>query len=272
MTSNNFDDIYQRTTFKNSNCLVKTVSFGAMALVLSSLAGVLKAYAQEDQTFDAASVFFELNDTDGDLGLQAFVDGEPWSLLIIEDEDDGKLFTVRASRSLAQQGLNEIFFESSEPNFDELPADEFLARFPEGTYDVEANKLDGGELESEVQVTHLLPAPPANLAANGQATPLDCEVEAPPSVGTPVTISWDAVTLSHPTIGRVNEPIDVNQYEVTVEIEDLPNAEFTIKLGPDQTSVDVPAQLLALGDEFKLGVAAREESGNRTVIESCFAK
>ncbi|MGI9452105.1 MAG: hypothetical protein ACR2QH_15915 [Geminicoccaceae bacterium] len=242
------------------------------ALALASVAGASKAQNNNEEPFNEASVFLELNDTDGDLGLQAFIDGEPWKRLEIEGPNDKPIFQVRVSRNLAQQGLNEIFFESAEPGFDELPPDEFLARFPEGTYEASAKKLGGGELENDVQITHLLPAAPSNLAANGQQTPLDCEVEAPPNVGTPVTISWDAVTLSHPTIGRINEPIDVDHYEVTVEIEDLSNAVFTIELGPDQTSVDVPGQLLALADEFKLGVLVEEASGNRTVIESCFAK
>jgi len=267
-----FDPKPDTFVYKGRSCLLTTASYAVVAIFFASAASVSIAQEDDEQPFDVAEVFFELNDTDGDLGLQAFIDGDPWSLLVIEDEDDGNIFTVRASRSLAQQGLNEIFFESSEPNFDELPSDEFLARFPEGVYDVEARMLEAGELESEVEVTHLLPAPPANLAANGVSTPLDCEVEVPPVVGTPVTVSWEAVTLSHPTIGRINEPIDVTQYEVIVEIEDLPNAEFTIKLGPDQTSIDVPAQLLALGDEFKLGVGVQEATGNRTVVETCFAR
>ena len=250
----------------------KTVTCAAAALVFASVAGASKAEDDNEQPFDEADVFLELNDTDGDLGLQALIDGEPWKQLEIENPNDKPILQVRASRSLAKQGLNEIFFESAEPGFDELPPDQFLARFPEGVYEVSAKKLGGGELENDVQITHLLPAPPANLAANGQQTPLDCEVEAPPNVGAPVTISWDAVTLSHPTIGRINEPIDIDHYEVTVEIEDLPNTVFTIELGPDQTAIDVPAQLLALNDEFKLGVVVQETSGNRTVVESCFAK
>jgi hypothetical protein len=41
---------------------------------------------------------------------------------------------------------------------------------------------------------------------------------------------------------------------------------------PGQTAIDVPSQLLALGDAFKLGVVAQEMTGSRTVIENYFAK
>ena len=244
------------------------------ALLLALAAGLSHAQDADDNdaAFQEADVFLELNDTDGDLGLQAFVDGDPWRRLEIEDVKGRKLFQVRVSRGLAKQGVNEIFFESAEPGFDELPPDAFLARFPEGTYEVSAKKLGGGELENEVSVTHLLPAPPANLTANGQLLPLDCETEAPPVVTGPVTLSWDKVELSHPEIGITNTPIEIERYEVTVEFEDLDNAVFTQILGADQTAVDVPSQLIALGDVFKVGVLAQEASGNRTVIESCFAK
>jgi hypothetical protein len=259
---------------KGRTCLQRTAIFATSTIVLLAFSGALSAQEddEDESAFAVADVFLELNDTDGDLGLQALIDGDPWQRLEIENPAGRKILQVRASRSLAKQGLNEIFFESAEPGFDELPPDEFLARFPEGVYEVSAKRQGGGELESEVQITHLLPAPPANVAANGQLLPLDCEVEAPPSVGDSVTISWDPVDVSHPNIGTIGAPIDIERYEVVVEFEEVDNAVFTIILGPDQTLVDVPGQLTALGDEFKVGIVAEETSGNRTVIESCFAK
>ena len=38
---------------------------------------------EEELEFEEADLFFELNDTDGDLGLQGFVDGEAWKRLEI---------------------------------------------------------------------------------------------------------------------------------------------------------------------------------------------
>jgi hypothetical protein len=34
--------------------------------------------------------------------------------------------------------------------------------------------------------------------------------------------------------------------------------------------MSIPAEFLALGDEFKYEILAREESGNQTAVESCF--
>lgn len=68
--------------------------------------------------FSVANVFLELNDTDGDLGIHALIDGQ------------------------RQQGLTELFFESAEPPFDELPPETFFRRFPEGEYEVEGMALD----------------------------------------------------------------------------------------------------------------------------------
>ena len=38
--------------------------------------------------FADASIFFELNDTDGDLGIHALIDGEGWKRLEIEDPSE----------------------------------------------------------------------------------------------------------------------------------------------------------------------------------------
>lgn len=244
------------------------------AIVLLAIAGSLSAQEgdQNETAFAVADVFFELNDTDGDLGLQALIDGDPWQRLEIENPKGKKILQVRAIRSLSKQGLNEIFIESAEPGFDELPPEAFLARFPEGVYEVTAKRKGGGQLRGDVPITHLLPAPPANVAANGQVLPLNCDVEAPPTVGSDVTVTWDPVDISHPEIGTIAAPIDIERYEVVVENEALDHAVFTIVLGPDQTSTDVPSQLIALGNEFKIGLVAQESGGNRTVIESCFSR
>jgi hypothetical protein len=50
--------------------------------------------------------------------------------------------------------------------------------------------------------------------------PKDCEEDDPPAVEPPVLISWDPVTLSHPEIGRTDEPVEVLKYQLVVERED----------------------------------------------------
>ena len=250
------------------------VSALATLLALGAFAQDVRAGDGEEIPFDEAEVFFELNNTDGDLGIHALIDGEPWKTLEIEDPTDRKMLDVDVKGRLRRQGLTEIFFESAEPPFESddpdevtLTPEEFFDRFPEGTYEVEGQTLEGDELESETEVTHLMPAPP-EPSVNGALAPEDCDEPFDP-VSAPVTITWPAVTTSHPDLGRTNEPIEVVNYEVVIEIEDTPFQTSTI-LPPDQTSFAVPSEILDLSDEFKFEILVREASFNQTATESCF--
>jgi len=57
-----------------------------------------------------------------------------WDLLDIMAPDGTTIVDVMGEGSVGLQGITEFFFESAEPSFDDLPLDEFLARFPEGEY------------------------------------------------------------------------------------------------------------------------------------------
>lgn len=65
-----------------------------------------------------ANLFFEPNDTDGDLGIHSLIDGEPWKSLAIEDLSERLMLSVSVNGRLG--GLTELLFESTEPPFDEL--------------------------------------------------------------------------------------------------------------------------------------------------------
>ena len=54
--------------------------------------------------FDLARLFFQLNDTDEDLGIHLLVDGEPWKTLEIDDPRDRRIFYVRTQGRLRRQG------------------------------------------------------------------------------------------------------------------------------------------------------------------------
>ena len=256
----------------------------AWALVLSPLVLADDDDSDSDEhevPFEVAEVFFELNNTDGDLGIHALIDGGPWKRLTIEDTRDRKILNVYARGRLRRQGLTEIFFESAEPQFDELSPEEFFERFPEGTYDVEGRTLDGVELESETEITHAMPAPPAAMV-NDLSMALQCDDEEPgydaPTLSAPIIVSWSAVTTTHPSLGDPQDSDDISivNYEVVVEAEiDGPDGEefvtvFSVVLPPDVTSMTVPDEFLSQTDEFKFEVLAREESWNQTAVESCF--
>jgi hypothetical protein len=57
--------------------------------------------------------------------------------------------------------------------------------------------------------------------------------------------------------------------ELEVDGEEFTSV-FSVVLPPDEMSVTIPEEFLALGDTFKYEVLAREESFNQTAVESCF--
>jgi hypothetical protein len=219
--------------------------------------------------FEEARLFFELNHTDGDLGIHSLIDGDEWKRLEIEDPNDVRMLDVLVRGRLRRQGLTEIFFESAEPPFDELAPKRFFKRFPEGVYDIGGITLDGRELDSEVRLSHVLAAPPANIRVSGIPAAANCDAEPLPSVPGPVIIDWNAVRSSHPTIGR-SGPVRVDRYELVVEREEPQLLVFSVELPPEVTRFEIPAGFVALGDSFKFEIIVRATNGNQTAVESCF--
>jgi len=262
---------------------------------LAVIGGLVSAFAfspivladdddDDEIPFDVAEVFFELNDTDGDLGIHALIDGDPWKRLTIEDKREKKILNIFVRGKLRRQGLTEIFFESAEPTFDALPPEKFFKRFPAGTYEVEGRTIDGEERENEVDVTHAMPAPPVP-EVNGTAMAEQCDEDEAgydavevAAAGETVEISWEDVISTHPDLGSPQGEegvIEVINYQVVVETElEIDGEEFTTVFSaiipPDVTSMTVPAEFIGQSDEFKYEVLAREESWNQTAVESCF--
>ncbi len=219
----------------------------------------------EELEFDEAHLFFELNDTDGDLGIHGKVDGDEWKKIRIENPNERVIMRIKARGQLRRQGITELFFESAEPTFDELPPEEFFRRFPAGTYEIEGITTDHQEIESETELTHLIPAAP-EAVVNGMEADEDCGLEF--NRDDDIVISWPPVTSSHAFLGEPGTPTVVN-YEVVVEIDDEPWKSSTI-LPPHVTSFEVPDEILALSDEIKFEILVREESYNQSAMESCF--
>ncbi len=267
---------------KNSRFLPAAVS-AAVSLALGGIALAEEHEDEEELEFEETEIFFELNDTDGDLGIHALIDGDEWKRLVMEDSHGRRMLNVRVKGMLRRQGLTEFFFESAEPTFDELDPRDFFARFPEGEYEVEGRTVDGLEIEGETLVTHVMPAP-AVVSVNGEPFDTDCEDDDfAAEVASPVTLSWLPVTMSHPDADGAGAavqppvPVTIVNYEVVVEAEfETDDGEeflsvFSLILPPDVTAVTIPEAILDLTDEFKYEVLAREESYNQTAVESCFA-
>jgi len=188
-----------------------------VALLLGAGVLIPDARAQRPQRFSEAELFFELNDTDGDLGIHASIDGEPWTHLEIEGPDDSQLLDISAGGRLRSQGLTQLFFESAEPSFDELEPADFFHRFPEGRYEIVARAQEGGTIFSSAVLSHVMPARPGNILVNRVPAAESCD-EPLPTVIAPVLIDWDPVTRSHPEIGKQG-PIQVSRYQLFVERE-----------------------------------------------------
>jgi hypothetical protein len=217
-----------------------------------------------------AELFFELNDTDEDLGIHASIDGGPYSKLEIEDPSERAILLLTALGRLAKQGLTQLMLESAEPAFGELDPEEFFRRFPEGVYEISAIALKGGELEATVELSHVLAAPVDNVMVNDEQAAENCEDPNLPSVSEPVIIDWEPVTKSHPEIGTSGVDVEIVRYQFFVEQGDV---KFAVDLPPTQTQFQVPSEIIALGntnEPFKFEIIARTATGNNTAIENCF--
>ncbi len=222
----------------------------AAAAVLVLVAGVATPEAWAKKLSETA-VFIEINDTDGDAGIQLFLDGVGWKRMKLFNPDGKKLFDIRARGGVGIQGLTEAFFESAEPSFEEQPLDEFLALFPEGIYRYSGVTTEGVELKGKARLTHALPvAPLLVFPVEEDVDPEDAE------------FVWELVADPPGS--------EIVLYEIVVECEEPGLRAFTAEVGPTVDSITVPPEFLEGGDECKWEVLAIEKSGNKTISEAEF--
>jgi hypothetical protein len=227
---------------------------------LSSLFGIAAARSNSNSQPQAASnpirlaqatMIVEVNATDGDAGLQVFLDGEPWRSMKIASPDGQTILAVNAEGRLRNFGLTELFSESSEPPFDVFPLEEFKALFPEGKYAFAGTSVEGERLVGKATLTHDIPDGPEIISpADGAALGRDN-----------VVARWNPVTTP--------AGIDVVGYRAIVTRED-PLRVFSVDLPASATSVTVPSEFFESGTEYKLEVQAIEASGNQTLTEITF--
>ena len=234
------------------------VSVLAAAVAAPALAGSDSRPDRQSVELDDARMKFEINATDGDGGIHVFIDGEQWSWVAIFDPGGRRMLTSRTSGAMALQGGTELFLESAEPTFDELPLEELLQRFPEGKYRFRGEDLDGNRLVGTAILTHNLPDGP-NLVSPLEGDP----AQDPEST----TLEWEPVAPANgsPIIG----------YQVLVVQEDtdlpaLPTIALDIIMPPTATSLTVPSGFLQPDTEYEWEVLAIEESGNQTLSSSFF--
>jgi hypothetical protein len=237
----------------------KLVTMAIAALALAAAAPVWGLELTETE------LYFELNDSAGDLGIHSSIDGGPYVRLEIDDPRDRKILWMGAQGRLARQGMTQFFLESAEPRFSELSPAAFFRRFPEGDYEIEATDRDGQEFEATVALSHVMAARPGHIEAAGVPA-VNCDAPVLPVIAAPILIDWDPVSHSHPTVGKPG-PVEIDRYQLFVEVEGV---KFGIDLTPEMTEFGIPAEVLAVGGHLKFEIIARTSTGNNTAVESCF--
>jgi hypothetical protein len=116
--------------------------------------------AQKPIRLDEATMIIEVNATDGDAGLQVFLDAEPWSAMAVYAPNGRRILDVDATGRLNRFGLTELFAESNEPEFAELPLRAFERRFPAGRYRLRGMTIEGRRLVGSARFSHATRAGP----------------------------------------------------------------------------------------------------------------
>ncbi len=233
------------------------IAAGVGALALFALGGITLGRGQASEAASqpgrlaAATLIIEVNETDGDAGLQFFVDGDPWRSMTISDPKGRVVVDVDATGRLKKWGLTELFSESNEPPFSEVPLAEFKRRFPEGKYRFVAETIEGKKLVGTARLSHDIPEGP--------------EITSP---------AEDARVSRHGRVARWKAPpeprgIDIVGYRVIATRED-PLRVYQVELPASARSVRIPSAFLEPRTEYELEIQAIEESGNWTFTTSMF--
>jgi hypothetical protein len=224
--------------------LIGLVVLGSTPLLIPAMA---QGAPEQPTPFDDARLEIEFNATDGDAGFQIFADAEEWKQFEIFRPDGRRIVSFQTDGNLDDFGLTELFSESSEPAFTELPFAEFKKLFPAGNYRFEGVTIDGRELESAVKFSHqILDAPQFVQPQDGGTLPANNPV-----------IGWA------PVKGAVD-------YEVIVTREDDDRA-LDVTLSPDHTSLTVPREFIDPGVSYQIEVHASAASGNRIFSQVSFS-
>lgn len=234
-----------------------------LGLVKEEVVGGDESVELENTGIKAAKLLIEHNATDEDTGFQGFGDGEPWNELNITGPDGEAILNVSPEGNLNGFGLTELFFETSEPENDEVPIETVLARLDEGQYSFSGEIVDADDNALTATLTHAIPEGPELTG------PEDGETGVDPSN---VVISWEPVTTD-----LNDQAINIVGYQVIVELDEEPqypagfaHPVFSVYLPATTTSVTVPAAFMESDESYSYEVLAIEESGNQTLSSAEF--
>lgn len=223
----------------------------AAALAVGPTAGA-QGSAPSTIPFPDARLKIEYNATDGDAGLQVFLDAPAWREISITNPAGRRLLDVEAQEVIRNYGLTELFSESSEPPFTEFPFSEFKQLFPEGRYTFQGLTVEGQRLRSIFVLSHDVPDGPTIVSPPADASLARDEL----------VVQW---------LPDTSPPgVDVVAYQVLVVADEPalgnPTRVLDVMLPGTATRLPVPAEFLVPGT-YKTEVLAIEASGNQTLTE-----
>ncbi|HXE75196.1 MAG TPA: hypothetical protein VNN18_06130 [Candidatus Xenobia bacterium] len=239
----------------NQSSILKRPSFACTLVAVLLLATAQTGAAP----FSATKIFIEVNATDGDAGIQIFLDAEGWTRLEVFDPSGQPVLDFMAKGSGEQQGITELHLESAEPSFEDQTLAELFLLFPAGQYSFKGVTDEGKSLSGKATLSHILPAGPViGSPAEGQVL----------NAGSPVVIDWEPVTTAFP---GSSPGVNVVAYQVIVEqVKPQSVRVFSITLPSSTTQVQLPPELIQSNAEYKFEILAIDASGNQTITESFF--
>jgi hypothetical protein len=204
------------------------------------------AASQKPLRYEQHDLYIETNATDRDAGLQVALDGEDWKWLKLRNPGGELLLDIETRGPLRRFGLTELFFEASEPPFDEVPFRVFKKRFPTGRYTFRGRTVEGRRLAGSDRLSHLIPAgPKITFPTKGAQVDPD---------GFKVT--WEPVTRP--------AGVKIVTYQVIV-IQG--KRELSMYLPGSATSATIPGEFLQPATATEGEVLAREKGGNQTITQ-----
>ena len=231
----------------------------AAAPLLAAVSPTAEATESEDHDWGApvvplkdARLKIEFNATDRDVGVQLFIDADPWKSMDVYDPWGRLVFRATARGSVAKQGGTELFLESGEPSLDDVPLSVFLARFPPGQYRIVGRGIQGEKLVGAARFTHNIPAGPVLLS------PAEDAVVDPNQL----VVTWQRVSPANgsPIIGY-----QVLVVKPNTGMRGLPKIILDVTMPPGATSMAVPPGFLLRDSAYEWEVLAIESGGNQTL-------
>ena len=199
-----------------------------------------------------ARLKIEFNATDRDIGVQLFVDAEPWKTMNVFDPEGRLIFSSNTRGSMTRQGTTELFLESGEPSLDEVALEVFLKRFPAGDYRIVGKGIKGEKLVGTARFSHNIPDGPV-LVSPAEGAMVDSGH---------LVIRWQPVA---PPNGSPIVGYQVLVVKPNSGLAGLPKIVLDVTMPPSATAMLVPPGFLLPGSAYDWEILAIEAGGNQTL-------